>query len=323
MRALDPVLRQLTLANQLTLLRLAAIPAFALLMLEGETGWALVVYLGAAITDRLDGIAARRLGQFTPLGAFLDPAADKLMMLVTYVLLALPDHPRTFPQFALEPQPRHRPIARCLAPRHAEHVRGLLLGQAGEEAKFDQPRHPRVPGGEFLERAVQVEHIGRNVVPRQAGVQRDALPVPAALVRVTPPGMIDQHLAHRARGRAEEVGAAFPADAVGVDETNVGFVDQGGGLKRVAGALAAQLPLREAAQFIVDGGEEFLRLLRIGPIELAKDPGDRVFRISHGCGQFLREFGSAPSIQHPRRRAYPVVIQWVAESWRVSTRFCA
>ncbi len=102
MRALDPILRQLTLANQLTLLRLAAIPAFALLLLEGQTGWALVVYLGAAITDRLDGIAARRLGQFTPLGAFLDPAADKILMLVTYLLLALPDHPRTFPHFALD-----------------------------------------------------------------------------------------------------------------------------------------------------------------------------------------------------------------------------
>ncbi len=101
MRALDPVLRQLTVANQLTLLRLAAIPAFALFLLEGERGIALAIFVGAAITDRLDGIAARRLGQFTPLGAFLDPAADKLMMLVTYVLLALPDHPRTFPEFEL------------------------------------------------------------------------------------------------------------------------------------------------------------------------------------------------------------------------------
>lgn len=101
MRALDPILRQLTVANQLTLLRLAAIPAFALFLLEGERGIALAIFIGAAITDRLDGIAARRLGQLTPLGAFLDPAADKLMMLVTYVLLALPDHPRTFPGFQL------------------------------------------------------------------------------------------------------------------------------------------------------------------------------------------------------------------------------
>lgn len=101
MSNLDAVLRQLTLANQLTLLRLAAIPALAIALLEGAPGWALVIYVAAAVTDRLDGIAARRLGQQTALGAFLDPAADKLLMLVVYILLAMPDHPRPFPAFTL------------------------------------------------------------------------------------------------------------------------------------------------------------------------------------------------------------------------------
>jgi cardiolipin synthase len=101
MSRLDAFLHQLTLANQLTLLRLVAVPAFALTLLEGRPDWALAIYVGAGITDRLDGIAARRLGQQTALGTFLDPAADKLLMLVTYVLLAWPDRPRPFPDFAL------------------------------------------------------------------------------------------------------------------------------------------------------------------------------------------------------------------------------
>ncbi len=101
MARFDPILRQLTLANQLTLLRLFAVPAVALSLLEGEPGLAFGLFVGAAITDRLDGIAARRLGQSTQLGMFLDPAADKLMMLVTYLILALPDHPRSFPLFEL------------------------------------------------------------------------------------------------------------------------------------------------------------------------------------------------------------------------------
>lgn len=90
MRTIDGLLRQLTVANQLTLLRLAAVPVLALALANGSAGLALAVYIAAAITDRLDGIAARRLGQRTALGAFLDPAADKLMMLVTYVALAIP-----------------------------------------------------------------------------------------------------------------------------------------------------------------------------------------------------------------------------------------
>ncbi|MDH3283936.1 MAG: CDP-alcohol phosphatidyltransferase family protein [Acidobacteriota bacterium] len=101
MRPLDTVLRQLTVANQLTLLRLAAVPALALALLGGAPGIALIVYVVAALTDSLDGIAARRLGQQTVLGSFLDPAADKLMMLVAYVTLAMPDHPRPFPDFEL------------------------------------------------------------------------------------------------------------------------------------------------------------------------------------------------------------------------------
>lgn len=101
MSRLDAALRQLTLANQLTLLRLAAVPALAITLLSGHPGWALGLYAAAAITDRLDGIAARRLGQQTALGAFLDPAADKLMMLVTYIVTAMPDAPRAFPEFAL------------------------------------------------------------------------------------------------------------------------------------------------------------------------------------------------------------------------------
>ena len=98
---IESILRQLTVANQLTLLRMAAIPVFALSLLYGRPGLALLIFVAAGITDRLDGIAARRFGQQTALGAFLDPAADKLLMLVTYVLLSFPDHPRPFPDFAL------------------------------------------------------------------------------------------------------------------------------------------------------------------------------------------------------------------------------
>ena len=73
--------------NSLTVLRLVAIPVFAVLFLEGRMGAALLVFVGAMITDWLDGIAARVLKQFTALGAILDPVADKLIGLTALVLL--------------------------------------------------------------------------------------------------------------------------------------------------------------------------------------------------------------------------------------------
>jgi cardiolipin synthase len=81
----------LTVANQLTLLRLALVPAFVLLVIYGRLGWALVALVTAGITDALDGLIARMKNQRTSLGAFLDPMADKLLLLSTFVVLTLPN----------------------------------------------------------------------------------------------------------------------------------------------------------------------------------------------------------------------------------------
>ena len=80
-----------TIANQLTLLRMLLIPAFVLLVLYGEFGWALAVFVAAGLTDALDGLAARATGQKSDLGAWLDPAADKLLLVSTFIVLTLPN----------------------------------------------------------------------------------------------------------------------------------------------------------------------------------------------------------------------------------------
>lgn len=80
----------LTPANQLTLLRMLLIPVFALLVIYAYTGWALIVFLVAGLTDLLDGLLARRAGQKTTLGAWLDPVADKLLVATMLIVLTLP-----------------------------------------------------------------------------------------------------------------------------------------------------------------------------------------------------------------------------------------
>ncbi len=89
----------LTVANQLTLLRMLLIPALVILVLYGMNGWALVVFIIAGVTDALDGVLARWWGQPTSLGALLDPMADKLLLISTFVVLTLPDLdlPNRFP----------------------------------------------------------------------------------------------------------------------------------------------------------------------------------------------------------------------------------
>ncbi len=80
----------LTTANQLTILRIVFVPVFIILLAYKEIGWALCTFVLAGITDVLDGIIARRLGQKTSIGAVLDPLADKLLMTAAVVLLSVP-----------------------------------------------------------------------------------------------------------------------------------------------------------------------------------------------------------------------------------------
>lgn len=78
----------LTVPNILTLLRLALVPVVGYLLAVESYGWALWLFLVAALTDLLDGYIARRFKLVSKLGATLDPVADKLNVLVVTVLLA-------------------------------------------------------------------------------------------------------------------------------------------------------------------------------------------------------------------------------------------
>jgi len=79
-----------TLANQLTILRMCLVPGLVILLVYGFYGWALIVFAIAGVTDALDGLAARLLHQRTELGTMLDPLADKLLVTSSLVVLSWP-----------------------------------------------------------------------------------------------------------------------------------------------------------------------------------------------------------------------------------------
>lgn len=70
-------------ANKLTLLRVAMIPAFLLVLylnVPGGRYWALAIFVVASLTDTLDGYIARHYNQVTDFGKFMDPLADKCLV---------------------------------------------------------------------------------------------------------------------------------------------------------------------------------------------------------------------------------------------------
>ena len=79
-----------TIPNVLTMIRLALVPVFWVLMMGYKLNyWALAVFVTAACTDMLDGFLARKYHQITDFGKLMDPLADKLMTLSAMATLLL------------------------------------------------------------------------------------------------------------------------------------------------------------------------------------------------------------------------------------------
>jgi cardiolipin synthase len=77
----------LTLPNFLTLLRIIAVPVFLILISNQRYGVGLVIFMAAGITDTIDGVLARLTNSKSDLGASLDPLADKLLLVSSFVIL--------------------------------------------------------------------------------------------------------------------------------------------------------------------------------------------------------------------------------------------
>src|SRR2546422_4026512 len=84
------------LANWLTIVRILLVPILVTLLVYNHPGWALLAFVVAGVTDTMDGYIARTRGTKTRLGAFLDPLADKLLLVAAFVTLTY-KFPRVLP----------------------------------------------------------------------------------------------------------------------------------------------------------------------------------------------------------------------------------
>ncbi|MFN3853661.1 MAG: CDP-alcohol phosphatidyltransferase family protein [Phreatobacter sp.] len=79
----------MNIPNLLTLARILLVPVVVWAIAQGQMGIALAAFVAAGITDAVDGYIAKRFGQQTELGAYLDPLADKTLIVSIYVSLAI------------------------------------------------------------------------------------------------------------------------------------------------------------------------------------------------------------------------------------------
>lgn len=128
----DVSTRILTVPNLISMARLILVPVFAVLIATHHDVWALVVLAVSGFTDWLDGVIARRLHQESKLGQLLDPAADRLFILVTLFGLAWRD---VVPWWLVAVIVGRDVVLACVLPVLARHGYGPLpvnfIGKAG------------------------------------------------------------------------------------------------------------------------------------------------------------------------------------------------
>src|ERR1051325_997505 len=95
--------RIVTVPNLLTVFRMVLIPVFVSLLFYQRFILALGVFVMAGVTDGLDGLLARRFDQKSQLGTILDPIADKLLLVTSFIVLSMPT-------ISPQPVPRHFPV---------------------------------------------------------------------------------------------------------------------------------------------------------------------------------------------------------------------
>ena len=78
--------------NLITVARLLAVPLMVWLILTEELGWAFWLFVAAGISDGVDGYIAKRFKVESVVGSYLDPIADKVMLVCVYVTLGIQDH---------------------------------------------------------------------------------------------------------------------------------------------------------------------------------------------------------------------------------------
>ena len=86
---LQGIITQLNLPNLLSFIRLCLVPFIIMFLSQGNFKISFILFLFCGITDYLDGLIARKFKLQTPLGAFLDPLADKILMASVFITLTL------------------------------------------------------------------------------------------------------------------------------------------------------------------------------------------------------------------------------------------
>ena len=166
-------------------------------------------------------------------------------------------------QAAIEPGLGQPPLAGHGGRRNSEDFRDLFNVQAREKPQFDEANLLGINGLQLFQGGVESNHVE---IARALGswliAQADPFVATGALRRVPGARVVQQYPAHCLGSERKKLNSVLEGSLVLVFETQKHLVHQRGGAKRVVAAFPSKLPRRQAAELMVDQGEQFLGCLR-------------------------------------------------------------
>jgi hypothetical protein len=155
--------------------------------------------------------------------------------------------------FPPEPRFGHAPLSFYCPRRNIQDLTDFFVGQAAKEAQFDDLALARIEGEEIFQRVVERDQIdapfrGR----RERFVEREFVATASAFFRAMGASVIHEDATHHLGGDSEKMGPVLPGGGALIDEAQIRFVDETGGLQRMIRAFPLQILAGEPAQFFID-----------------------------------------------------------------------
>ena len=150
---------------------------------------------------------------------------------------------------------------------YLEDLSRFLHAQASKKTQLDHLRLSRIDAGKSLQSIVEHDQIFISTAAEDRCVFQSNVLDAATAFQVVAPRVVNQNPSHELCRHGEEVGPVLPAHALVIHEPQVSFVDQGGGLQTVAGALPPQVVPGEPAQFVIDDWRQLIEgvLIPVAP----------------------------------------------------------
>ena len=155
---------------------------------------------------------------------------------------------------------------------------GFFGGEAAKKAKFDDTALLFIDAGENREGIVNSDDIGASGFGEDEGFFENNGAVGAALGSAMMAGIVNKNLAHEASRDGDKVSAVLGVDGPMLNETEIGFMDEGSAAESVIVAFSLQEAVSEVVECVVDQANESLEGFRI-PLS----PADEEFRNGLGC----------------------------------------